>query len=197
MSKPDIERLLEFQRLLLAFNQVDRMVHRKHGERFVYENDTEHSYNLAMTAWFLAEYFPSLNRELVIRYALVHDLVEVHAGDTYIYGSRAELDSKQEREEQALTKIRKDWADFPSLAKDIEAYESRENEEAKFVYALDKIMPILQIYIHDGHTWKQEGITAERLDAVKRDKVALSPEIDAYYQQLYDLLVKNEHLFKP
>lgn len=196
MKKPDIHRLLEFQRLLLAFNQVDRMVHRKHGEEFVYENDTEHSYNLAMTAWFLAEYFPHLELDKLIRYALVHDLVEVHAGDTYIYGSEADLATKHEREEAALAKLREDWSDFPALTQAIETYESRESEEAKFIYALDKIMPMLQIYIHDGHTWRQEGITAQRLDVVKRDKVAVSTEINDYYEQLYDLLLKNEHLFK-
>lgn len=196
MAQPDIHRLLEFQRLLLAFNQVDRKVHRKHGEEFVYENDTEHSYNLAMTAWFLAEHFPHLDRDKLIRYALVHDLVEIHAGDTYVFDSSEKLESKQEREDRALEKLRKDWADFASLTEEISAYENRDTEEAKFVYALDKIMPMLQIYIHDGHTWKHEGISHRQLDAVKRDKVAVSAEINDYYQQLYDLLVKNEHLFK-
>ncbi len=197
MNKPDIHRLLEFQRLLLAFNQVDRMVHRKHGEEFVYENDTEHSYNLAMTAWFLAEYFPHLDRDKLIRYALVPDLVEVHAGDTYVFDSLEKLKSKQEREDRALEKLRKDWADFATLAEQISAYEKRDSEEARFIYALDKIMPILQIYIHDGHTWKHEGVSREQLHAVKRDKVAVSAEINNYYEQLYDLLLKNEHLFKP
>ena len=86
--KADITRLLELQRLLAAFSQVERMNHRKHADAFVPENDTEHSYNLAMTAWYLAKWFPELNRDLLIRYALVHDLVEVHAGDTYIWFER-------------------------------------------------------------------------------------------------------------
>lgn len=197
MSKPDIHRLLELQRLLAAFNRVDRIVHRKHQDAYVYENDTEHSYNLAMTAWFLSEYFPELDRNIVIRYSLVHDLVEVHAGDTYIYGPQAELDSKHEREQQALAKLSEDWADFESLTEDITAYESLESEEAKFVYALDKIMPIMLIYIHNGYSWQKAGITPEQLDAAKRSKVAISPAIDAYYQQLYALVLENEHLFKP
>lgn len=195
MQKPDIHRLLELQRLLEQFAQVERSLHRRHNSRFVQENDTEHSYNLAMTAWFLAPHFPELDRDLLIRLALVHDLVEVHAGDTYVYADAATLASKQRREEEALEQLRKDWADFPELVPLIESYEARESKEAVFIYVLDKIMPIMQIYISDGHTWKQEGITLKRLDAIKRDKVALSPEIKPYYDQLYELLFSNPHLF--
>lgn len=195
MKKPDIHRLFEFQKLLSEFSQIDRATHRKHGDNFVHENDTEHSYDLAMTAWYLAEYFPHLDVNKLIRYALIHDLVEVHAGDTYIYGAQADLDSKQEREQIALEKLQKDWSDFPSLLKDINTYEKHDSEESKFVYALDKIMPILLVYINDGYTWKREGITPERLHEAKKHKVALSPEIDSYYEQLYKLLTRNRHLF--
>lgn len=196
MQQPDIQRLLELQQLLAAFNQVDRVVHRRHNSSFVRENDTEHSYNLAMTAWYLSQYFPKLDRDELIRFALVHDLVEVHAGDTYVYGTPEELDSKQQREHDALQRLKAEWSDFPGLTEAIDLYEQRESEEAKFVYALDKIMPMMQIYIHDGYTWKQEHITPQKLDAIKRTKVALSPEIDSYYQQLYDLLLHNRQLFE-
>lgn len=194
-SRPDIQRLLEFHKLLEQFSQIERIAHRRHHENFVQENDTEHSYNLAMMAWFLSPHFPHLDRDLLIRIALVHDLVEIHAGDTYVYADAAALATKHEREMAALNTLRNDWADFPELIQLIATYEKREPEESKFVYALDKIMPLLMIYNADGYSWKKAGITLKRLDSVKRDKVALSADIAPYYDKLYDLLSKNQRLF--
>jgi putative hydrolase of HD superfamily len=196
MTKPpDIHRLLEFQQLLLQFSQIERVVDRKQGNRYIRESDTEHSYNLAITAWYLAGYFSALNRDMVIRYALIHDLVEVHAGDTYVYGEQAHLDSKVAREAAALKKLQADWPDFSDLTAHIVEYEQRGTNEAAFVYALDKIMPIMQIYINDGHTWKQEGITPQKLDAIKRVKVTLSAPVLDYYEQLYELLSASPEHF--
>lgn len=196
-TRPDIARVIELQRLLQQFANVDRVVHRDHGKRKRYENDTEHSYNLAMTAWYLAPHFSHLNADLLIRYALVHDLVEVHAGDTYIYGTADELASKPARERAAAQQLSRDWADFPDIHELIEQYEKRATPEACFVYALDKIMPMMLIYLGDGYTWRKEGITLERLHAVKKDKVTLSPEIKPYYDELYQLLIDSPDKIRP
>lgn len=194
--KADIHRLLELQELLTAFSQVERTTHRKHADSFIQENDTEHSYNLAMTAWYLAGWFPELNRDLLIRYALVHDLVEVHAGDTYIYGSQQDLDSKEKREADALKRLESEWSDFQDMHATIRTYEEKSDSESRFVYALDKIMPIMLIYIHDGYTWKKEGVTVDMLHKAKIDKVALSPEILPYFEQLHELLLSRPDLIK-
>lgn len=194
--KPDINRLLELQKLLLSFSQVERTVHRKHAGDYILENDTEHSYNLAMTAWFLAEWFPELDKDLVIRYALAHDLVEVHAGDTYIYGSEAELSSKKSRETDALRQLTTDWHDFDDMTNTIEAYENRHDPESKFVYALDKIMPILLIYLHDGYSWEKSGVTVAMLYDAKIEKVRESAEILPYFEQLHELLLSRPDVIK-
>jgi len=196
-TKPDITRLIELQQLLQQLAQTERMCERRHHGSFVHENDTEHSYNLAMTAWFLAGHFPHLDRDRLIRLALVHDLLEVHAGDTPVYADEALLASKHEREVAAVEKLRREWQDFPELLEHIDSYESRESEEAKFVYALDKIMPIMLIYINDGRTWQQEGVTLDRLDGVKQGKVNLHPAVKVYYDQLYALLEDAPHLISP
>lgn len=197
MSKPDIARLIAFQRLLLNFSHVARVVQRPvaaTSDKYIAENDTEHSYNLAMTAWFLASYFPELNPNRVIRYALVHDLVEIHAGDTYIYADAATLASKSKREAAALEQLEAEWPDFSTMTETIHEYEAKDTPEAQFVYALDKIMPIMLIYISQGYTWHKEGITLKQLDAIKRTKVSVSAEIQPYYEQLYELLVASPHL---
>lgn len=195
--KADISRLLELQKLLASFNQVDRRSHRQHGNAFVPENDTEHSYNLAMTAWYIAQWFPELDKSLVIQYALVHDLVEIHAGDTYIYGTEEELASKQRREAEALDTLEKEWVDFDDMNTTIHAYERRSDAESKFVYALDKIMPVMLIYIHDGYTWKKEGVTVDMLYKAKIEKIKTSPEILPYFEELHALLLSRPDLIKP
>ncbi|MEO6513926.1 MAG: HD domain-containing protein [Candidatus Saccharimonadales bacterium] len=197
MKKPDAQRLIEFQKLLLAFSHVERHLKRRHLDTYLHENDTEHSYNLAMTAWFLCEYFPELNQHEVIKLALVHDIVEVHAGDTYIYASPEVIATKQSREKAALAQLHKDWQDFPDMVNHIENYEYRSTPEAKFVYALDKLMPMMLIYINDGKTWHEEGITVDQLHTSKENKVALSPEIAPYYYEIREILLKSPHLIAP
>jgi putative hydrolase of HD superfamily len=194
--KADLNRLIALQKLLLAFSQVDRRAHRLHEGEYIPENDTEHSYNLAMTAWFLSQEFPELDKNLVIRYALVHDLVEIHAGDTYIYGTKDELDSKAQREADALKQLDSEWSDFQDMSKSIHAYEHRIDAESKFVYALDKIMPIMLIYIHDGYTWKKEGVTVNMLYEAKIEKIRLSPEILPYFDEIHKLLLSRPDLIK-
>ena len=195
--QPDIHRLIELQQLLLRFSQVDRRNHRKHRDAMIYENDTEHSYNLAMTAWFLARWFPELDKDKIIRYALAHDMVEVHAGDTFIYGTPEELASKTQREADALKKLSQEWEDFDDLVETIQSYESHTDNEARFVYALDKIMPIMAIYIHEGYSWKVDKVTVKMLYDAKIDKIKKSPEITPYFEQLNTLLLEHPELIQP
>src|ERR1044072_2015223 len=97
MPKPDINRLIELQTALLQFRAIKRTIHIPPGLEEL-ENDTEHSYNLAILGWFLAGSFPELNRDRIIRLGLAHDLIELHAGDTYAYSDDAALSTKAVRE---------------------------------------------------------------------------------------------------
>lgn len=193
--KPSLNRIIELQKLLANFSRIDRMVDRRHGEKYVPENDSEHSYNLAMTAWFLASHFPHLNKDKVIKYAMAHDIIEVHSGDTYIYGDQELIDSKPRREAEALEKLKTDWPDFDELTDYIDGYAAKRDSEATFVYALDKLMPILIVYIHEGYSWKEQNVTQKMVYDHKIDKVALSPEVKNYFDQLYELLLKHPELF--
>ncbi|HSX05239.1 MAG TPA: HD domain-containing protein [Candidatus Saccharimonadales bacterium] len=191
--KPDINRLLEFQKLLLQFQAIQRKVNIPPGLDDT-ENDVEHSYDIAMLGWYLAPYFPELDVNKVIRFSLAHDIVEVHAGDTYSYG---DIGDKVEREELAFKQLAKEWQDFPDLLAAIHEYESRETPEAKFVYALDKLAPALIDYINEGRGWRHLKITAKMFRAEKDRKVPISPEINEYMDQLHDVLAMQLHLFAP
>ncbi len=188
-----LKRLIELQEFLHAFQSIERVVDVPGRE--APENDVEHSYNLAMAAWFLAESFPELDRDKVIRYAMIHDIVEVHAGDTYALADAEELATKPAREAAALKKIQIDWKDFGDMGDTMHAYELKENQEANFVYALDKLMPIIVMMISKGTTWKDRGVRFEDVRKSKEAKVARSPQIVPYFNELVTLLENNRDIF--
>lgn len=187
-----LDSVLQFTEMLNTFRQVERVLYANGTDRF--ENDTEHSYNLAMLAWHIvtAEKL-SLDLSRILEYALVHDLVEVYAGDTYIYSDDDDhLASKYARESDALQKLRQEFPMNENIFAVIERYEKREDAESRFVYALDKVQSVLQTYLDHGRIWKEKKITFDMLFESKKDKVALSPEIKPYFDELMLLLKKEE-----
>lgn len=185
-------QICKFVEMLKKFQKVERVVRVQGEERW--ENDTEHCYELALTAWYLVDRNDlDLNKDLVIQYALIHDLVEVYAGDTYIYSEdKNEHATKQQREEDAARRLKDEFPEFPDLHATIQNYEKKSDKESKFVYALDKIQPVLNIYVDGGRTWKERNITIQMLVDHKKDKVALSPKIEYYFNELIALLRKEE-----
>ncbi|MCK4386654.1 MAG: HD domain-containing protein [Candidatus Pacebacteria bacterium] len=193
----NLSKILKFTELLNKFRQVQRRVLVNGEDR--YENDTEHSYQLAMLALYIVNSQKlDLNHELILKYALIHDLVEVYAGDTYIYSTDTkEINSKEEREKKAMRQLKREFPEFPELHKIIKDYETKINKESRFIYSLDKIQPILNVYTDNGKTFKQEGVTLQMLIDCKKDKVAVSPEVKIYFDELIKLLKKEEKtLFK-
>ena len=194
-KKPELARLIEFHKFLLKFQAIERHICYVDEGLTKSENDAEHSFSMAMTAWFIASHFPKLDQAKIVQYALVHDLLEVYAGDTPVFGDKKVLASKVEREAKAVKQLAKVWADFPEMNQAIQDYENQVNEEAKFVFALDKIMPIILNIVSEGQAWKMHGIQIEQLHDAKKDKVKAHPEVHDYYQQIYELLQQNSHFF--
>ena len=177
------------------FTEIDRLIYFPDSKRKDrQENNSEHSYSLAMATWYLCGFYPHLNKDLAIRYALIHDLVELHAGDEQAVGRTAEAEAKkQQREHEAYIKIASDWADFKDMTDLIAQYEHKADRESKFVYALDKIMPLLLNLLSSGKTWKLYKFTRDDIFTSKDSKVEVSPEINEIWQVMRaDLLTKNE-----
>ena len=163
------------------------------------ENDMEHSYQLVMLAWYMIDaYHLSFDMNRIMRYCLVHDLVEVYAGDTYIYSQDVEhLNSKVHREEQALKQIQEQFQEFPEMISYIEQYEQKNDREALFVYALDKIVPVLNCYMDGGRIWKDVSlthitVTLEKLREHKDEKIQKSPELYAFWLEFIEILEANK-----
>ncbi len=151
------------------------------------ENDVEHSYQVAMMAWFLSEQFNlSLSKEKLFKYGLAHDLVEVYAGDTpaFLKNHVNSHETKKEREAQALLKIKNDFGYFDDLIKSIESYEEMKDDESVFIYELDKIIPPLNAYLDDGFGWNKFSITLEEICEEKRKKVKNVKDLVALLEEM-------------
>jgi len=136
------------------------------------ENDAEHSWHLAVMAVMLLEYVeePEIDVLKVIKMVLIHDLVEIEAGDTFCYDEEANRD-KDMREKRAAEKlfgllpadqaceIWQLWREFEEMA----------SPEACFAACLDRLQPLLLNINTDGHTWKKPGVTSEKV--LNRNKI--------------------------
>lgn len=197
--KPQITatRLLELQKMLFDFTEIDRLIYFPDSKRIDRrENNSEHSYSLAMAAWFLCGYYPHLNKDLVIKYSLIHDIVELHAGDEMAIGRSEKAEQEKiKREQLALQTLEKDWHDFSDMTQLVHIYEQRNDAESKFVYSLDKLMPLLLNLLSDGKTWKKYKFSRADIFESKDKKIVLSPEVNEIWQVFRAELDKNEDIF--
>ena len=130
------------------------------------ENDAEHSWHLAVMAMLLLEHAkePGLDLLRVLKMVLVHDIVEIDAGDTFAYDEVGALD-KDEREQAAARRI------FNILPEDQAAelralwdeFEARQTAEARYAAALDRLQPLLHNYHTRGKAWRQHGVTSAQV----------------------------------
>lgn len=129
------------------------------------ENDAEHSWHLALMAILLSEYAPKEVDVLrVVSMVLIHDLVEIDAGDTYAYDTEGNK-SKRQREEKAADRI------FNILPKDQakkvrdlwEEFEANETPEANFANALDRTQPIMLNHASQGKAWAEHGVALSQI----------------------------------
>ena len=129
------------------------------------ENDAEHSWHLAMLAMLLEEYSAeNVNIERVLKIALVHDLIEVYAGDTFAYDAKGNED-KHEREVQAADKLFGilDSVQGAEIRALWDEFEAMETAESRYANAIDRIQPLILNYLTDGHTWKMGDVTSEKI----------------------------------
>jgi len=132
------------------------------------ENDAEHSWHLTLMAVLLAEYAAAEDLDIlrVVKMLLVHDLVEIDAGDTFAYDAEAHRD-KEEREVRAAERI---FNLLPSdQAREVrrlwDEFEARQTPEARYAAALDRLQPVLLNLHGGGGGWRLHGITKAQVIA--------------------------------
>jgi len=160
------------------------------------ENDAEHSWHLAMMALLLEEYaVRPVDIAHVIKMSLVHDLVEIYAGDTFAYDIKGNID-KEERENKAADLL------FSILPKDQEElmfslwreFDAMQTDNSLFANALDRLQPFLSNVMTEGHTWKIGHVTKEKI-LWRMDPIRIAtPALWQYLLDMIDELEKKGYI---
>lgn len=129
------------------------------------ENDAEHAWHMAIMAYIFREYSnEAIDISKVILMCLIHDIVEIDAGDTYAY-DEDRLQTQQAREDAAKERIfsllpEDQKKELISLFDEFEAYETA---ESKFAHAMDNLQPLMLNNSNGGSDWKEHGVTASQV----------------------------------
>jgi len=163
MTTDRLARQLEFLLEVDRLKGIGRQSYVLGGERK--ENSAEHSWHVALMAVVLAEHAPeTIDLVRVVRMLLVHDLVEIDAGDAYFYDEAAN-EAKPELELAAAERI---FGLLPAdQANDLRAaweeFEVCETPEARFAKSMDRLMPLLHNHYTQGRSWLEHGISREQV----------------------------------
>ena len=151
------------------------------------ENSAEHSWHISLMAVVLADQAAGTELDLlrVLKMLLLHDLVEIDAGDTFIYDEAAKRD-QQQRERLAADRI---FAllppeQEPELRALWDEFEARESAEARFAVAVDRLQPLLLNYVNGGPGWRKHGVTARQVRKINAEIDQGSPALWRYAQEL-------------
>ena len=158
-----IEKQLAFSLEIDKVKNIFRQTHLSGNGRN--ENDAEHSWHMAVMAYLLKEY---ANEEIdiakVMLMCLIHDIVEIDAGDTYAYDAE-NLKTQKAREDAAKERIfsilpEEQAREFMEIFDEFEAYET---PESKFAHAMDNIQPLILNDSNNGGDWRAHSVTVEQI----------------------------------
>ena len=160
------ERIAKQLAFALEIDKEKRITRQTHlSEHGRNETDAEHAWHMAIMAYLLREY---ANEEVditkVMLMCLIHDIVEIDAGDTYAYDSEG-LATQKEREDRAKERIfsllpEDQKNELISLFDEFEAYET---PESKFAHSMDNFQPLILNNSNEGGDWKEHDVTAEKV----------------------------------
>lgn len=186
-----LEFILEIEKLKQVFRQTILIGDRRR------ENDAEHSWHLSIMALLLAEHACDGKVDLlkVIKMLLVHDLVEIDAGDTFAYDEVGNAD-KVERETAAAERI------FALLPRDQERelralweeFEKRETAEGRYGAALDRFQPLLLNFHTQGAAWRRHGVKKAQVIARNQHIEEGAPALWAHAREMIDEAVERGYL---
>jgi putative hydrolase of HD superfamily len=179
-----LDQQLKFSAEIDKMTQVYRRTLLISGVR--QENDAEHSWHVAVMALLFKEYcIEEPNVERAIKMLVVHDLIEIYAGDTFAYDVKGNRD-KAEREALAADKL---YSQLPEeqgaeLRALWEEFDAMETVDAKYAAGVDRLQPLLQNTLTEGHTWRDGG-------AVRTQVEERSAIIKEFMPEVYNWIKKN------
>ena len=163
------------------------------------ENSAEHSWHVALMALVLSEFAAEpVDTSRVIELLLVHDLVEIDAGDTFAYdvqGATTQAQREQTAADRIFGLLPHDQAQ--RLRARWDEFDASETPEARFALALDRLMPMIHNALTEGSAWREHGVKADqvrhRAESIDRG----APALGALARRLIDEAVAAGHLVDP
>ncbi|MGA6102814.1 HD domain-containing protein [Psychrobacter pocilloporae] len=157
----DIEDVTHFLLELDALKRVNRRSYVTETDRR--ENSAEHSWHLAMACWSIAELFElDVNHEQLLKMALVHDLGEIDAGDTFLYADSRHDAHVEER--AGIARLQGERGNgIGNLSEVWEAQETGSSKEAALLKVVDRLLPFLLNLNTEGKTWRELGVTRSQV----------------------------------
>ncbi|MFZ5893788.1 MAG: HD domain-containing protein [Myxococcota bacterium] len=196
MDPSRLEQQLAFIRELDRLKQVQRRSFVSGTRRL--ETSAEHSWHVALMSWVLLEHAapPGVSAERVMKMMLVHDVVEIDAGDTLLYAEAQAHEEQHKRELEAAERL------FGLLPEDQgrelralwEEFEARESPDAKFAAAIDRLQPLILNVMSEGAAWRRHGVVVADVYAKNRHIAEGSPELWAAAERLIELAIQRGYL---
>lgn len=183
-----MRKQIEFALLMDKQKNIFRQNHLADNSRR--ENDAEHAWHMAVMAYLFREYAnEDIDISKVILMCLIHDVVEIEAGDTYAYDEEAKK-SQREREEIAKKHI---FGMLPSdqgreLEDLFDEFEAQETAEARFAKAMDNLQPVLLHEANGGGDWKEHGVTKAQIMRRQEKTIRGSEEL---FEVIKDIIDKH------
>lgn len=159
-----------------------------------FENSAEHSWHISLAAQILQEYtIESINISRVVSMLLIHDIVEIDAGDLFAFANVTALDEQQEKELSAAKRIfsllpEKQYQTYKSLWLE---FENTKTSEAKFAKAIDCLLPLIQNMNNEGGSWVKHKVKKSQVLLRNKHLKELTPKLWDYVCQQIDLAIKQ------
>ena len=158
------------------------------------ENYAEHSWHVALMATTLAPFAAQpIDISRVVRMILIHDVVEIDAGDLFAFQEAAEHEAQAEKELAAAKRI---FGLLPApLNQELLAlwleFEEAETPDAEFAKAMDRVLPVFQNMQNQGGSWKKHGVTREKIAQRNKHLITCAPSLWDYVNTQLDNAVKK------
>lgn len=159
-----------------------------------FENSAEHSWHIALLAQTLQQYAEQpINLSRVTTMLLIHDIVEIDAGDTFAFAPENELSAQHDKEIAAANRI---FGLLPdNQFKDMKAlwleFEAAKTTDARFAKAMDRILPLLQNMKNDGGSWARHKVKKSQVIDRNKHLKGLTPKLWSYACQQIDIAVEK------
>ena len=192
LTKTELGYLVDKVSELGILQTIERKLVRSGGDRM--ESTAEHSWQLAMTAWLLLPYYEKpLNVEKVLKLALVHDVVEIYAGDTFAFDHEHKK-TKHDREDRAVEQLFNEKLSEKEMKNLWKEYALRQSEEARYVAGLDKLVPMIR-HTESNLTPKWKGVVTEaEMRTYKEPQLKHSLLLTELFEYLIEKYKKIGHL---